>query len=248
MKTKNKLLSSLLIIAMLITSIGIAQEKEKKKYGMVEIVYILPKIGMEKAFVNAVTEHNNMYHKEGPYKGHMDLILTGDDAGWYVWAMGPCMFSDLDNRPGEGAHTEHWTNSVAPKVKKYGRTEYWRYNEKLSYKSDDTPSKFENIWLVDIKRGDYYRFKALMKKIKEAYKKKGDGNIHVYDNQFNAGDGRDVAILWAFSSWAEFDDDDGGIKKFYEEINGEGSWENAMDEWTEISVSINSQVWEHGVE
>ena len=30
----------------------------------------------------------------------------------------------------------------------------------------------------------------LMTKIKEAYKKKGDGNIHVYDNQFRAGDGR----------------------------------------------------------
>lgn len=247
MKTKKILLTSMLITALLLTSIGIAQEKDEKSYGMAEISFMLPKIGMEKAFVKAVTAHNNLYHKEGPYQAHLDYILTGKETGWYVWIMGPCTFTDLDGRPGKGAHADHWDQNVAPHVQKYGRNEYWKFNEKLSYKSEDTTPKYENLWVIDLKRGDYYRFKALMTKIKAAYTKKGEGILRVYDNQFNAGDGREVTIVWEFNKWAELDDDDDGIKKEYEEINGEGSWDNAMDEWSEITVSIKSQVWEHGV-
>lgn len=247
MKTRRKWFAIMLISALLLTSIGIAQEKEKKSYAMVEITYMMPKIGMEKAFVNSVKEHNNLYHKEGPFQAHLDNILTSNEAGWYVWIMGPCMFTDLDNRPDDDAHTDHWTNTVAPNVKKYGRSEYWRYNEKLSYKFNDAIPKYENVWIVDLKRGDYYRFKALMKKIAEAYKKKNDDSIYVYDNQFNAGDGRDVAIIWGFNSWAELDDEDGGIKKQYEEMHGEGSWTNLLEEWEEITESIVSQVWKIGI-
>ena len=108
MKTKRNLLASLLIAALLLTATGIAQEKEKKSYDMAEITFMLPKIGMEKAFVKAVTAHNNLYHKEGPYQAHLDNVLTGKEAGWFVWIMGPCTFTDLDSRPGEGAHTAHW--------------------------------------------------------------------------------------------------------------------------------------------
>ncbi len=247
MKTKKNLLASMMIAALLLTSIGIDKEKDEKTYGMAEITYMLPKIGMEKAFVKNVTAHNDLYHKEGPHHAYIDNILTGKETGWYVWIMGPCTFTDLDSRPGEGAHSDHWAQNVAPHVQKYGRTEYWKFNEKLSYELGDTPPKYENLWIVDIKRGDYYRFKALMTKVKAAHAKKGKESISVYDNQFNAGDGREVAIVWEFSKWADLDDDDGGIKKEYEEINGEGSWDNAMDEWTEITDSIKSQVWEHDV-
>jgi len=247
MKIKNIFMTSMLVGALLLTSIGIAQEKEKKTYGMVNLEYMMPKIGMEKAFVKAITEHNNLYHKEGPYKANLDNIITGEESGWYVWYMGPNMYSDLDNSPGEGAHTDHWTKNVAPTVAKYGRSEYWRYNDKLSYSSNNEPNKYETIWFLDINRGDYYRFKAFMTKVKEAMEKKGDGNVAVYNNEFSESNGRDVAIVWPFKNWAELDEDDEGIKKTYEEINGEGSWENAMDEWQEFVASRTSQVWETGI-
>ena len=110
-----------------------------------------------------------------------------------------------------------------------------------------TPPKYEVLWVIDIKRGDYYRFKALMTKIQAASAKKGEGNIKVYNNQFVTDDGREVVIVWDYKNWAAFDEEGGGIKKEFEEINGEGSWENAMDEWTEITESIKRQVWEHDV-
>lgn len=245
MKIINFLRNSILFGILLVATYGFSQEKET--YAMVNIQYIMPKIGMEKAFVKAVTDHNNLYHKDGPYKASLDYILTGAETGWYVWLMGPNTFSDLDGSPGEGAHADHWTKTVAPTIQKYGRSEYWKYNEKLSYNNQKSAPKFENIWLIDLKRGDYYRFKALMIKIKEAHEKKGEDSVLIYDNQFYGNDGRDIAIVWPFNKWADLDIDTGGIKTVYEEINGEGSWQDAMDEWTEITESINSHVWEIGI-
>lgn len=245
MKTNKFLMISVLIVTLLITSISIAQEKET--YQMVNLQYIMPKVGMEKAFVKAVTDHNNLYHKDGVYQASLDNILTGGETGWYVWLMGPNTFSDLDGSPGEGAHMDHWTKTVAPTIQKYGRSEFWKYNEKFSYNAEKETPKYENIWILDLKRGDYYRFKALMLKIKVAHEKKADDSILIYENQFNANDGREIAIVWPFNKWAELDIDNGGIKKVYEELNGEGSWQDAMEEWTEITESINSQVWEISV-
>ena len=165
MKTKRNLLASMLIAALFLTSTGIAQEKEKKTYGMAEITYMLPKIGSEKAFVDGVKSHNESFHKDGPNKAYIDNILTGDESGWYVWIMGPCTFSDLDNRPTDAAHTNDWDKNVSPNVLKYGRNEFWRYNTKLSYRGDASDSpKFENIWFVDVKKGQDYKFNEFIKK------------------------------------------------------------------------------------
>ena len=247
MKTKTFFLTMLLLLVMLTASTANAQE-EKETYGMAEITYMLPKIGMEKAFEDSVKAHNDKYHKEGVFKASLDNIITGKETGWYVWIMGPCTFTDLDNRPNDDAHTNDWDKNVSPKVAKYGRNEFWRYNKKLSYRGDtsDNP-KFENIWFVDVKRGQNYKFKEFIEKVNAAYVKKGEGNFSVYDNQFTEGNGRDVAIVWAFDKWAEMDEDDGGIKESFEEIYGEGSWDNALKDWEASTESINSQVWRIGV-
>jgi len=43
------------------------------------------------------------------------------------------------------------------------------------------------------------------------------------------------------------DEDDGGIKDSFEEIYGEGSWNNALKDWQASTKTINSQVWRIGV-
>ncbi len=244
MKTKSLFFAILLITVILTTSISIGQEKAS--YGMAEITYMLPKIGMEKVFEDAVKIHNEKYHKEGPFKASLDYILTGKEAGWYVWIMGPCTFSDLDNRPNNDAHRSHWDKTISPKVMKYGRTEYWKYNDKLSFSSDGDSPKYETIWFVDIKRGEYYKFKEFITKVKKAHEKKGE-YYSIYNNEFNEDNGRDVAIVWPFNNWASFDVEDGGIKKYYEEIYGVGSWGNALKDWANFTVSMRSQVWRIGV-
>lgn len=247
MKTTKKFIAIFMFAIMLTTSVVTAQE-EKESYGMAEITYMLPKVGMEKAFENAVKAHNAKFHKDGPFKASLDYILTGSESGWYVWIMGPCTFSDLDNRPVSEAHDNDWDKTVSPTIAKYGRNEFWRYNEKLSYRGDASESpKFENIWFVDVKRGEYYKFKEFIEKVQKAQEKKGSGNFSIYNNQFTEGNGRDVAIVWAFDKWSELDEDDGGIKSSFEEIYGEGSWDNALKDWENSTVTINSQVWRIGV-
>lgn len=248
MKTQNKFWVVALVCALFFNSTGFAQEKPS--YKMVELTYIMPKIGMEQSLVKAITAHDNMYHKSGPYAAHLDYISTGKEAGWYVWGMGSTTFTDLDNRPDKGAHADDWNKNVSPNVYKYGRVEYWKMNDKFTYGITDGMAmpKYETIWIIDVTRGQYYRFKDFMIKIKEAYAKKGgDGKIAVYENQFTENDGRDVAVVWPFNSWAEMDKDDGGIKKQFEEINGEGSWDNAMKDWAEFTQGVVQQVWKIGV-
>lgn len=242
MKTKAYVIT-LLLATFLISSTTLAQAT----YQMVEVAFMRPKIGMEKAFENVVKEHNNTYHKDGPYKGHLDLILTGKQAGWYAWIMGPCTFTDLDARPLSSAHEKHWEHKVTPTIAKYGSVEYWRHNEDLSYQSGTETPAIEEIWFIDLKRGDYYRFKTLITKIKEAFEKKGEGNMHIYNNQFNENNGRDIAIVWGMNNWAELDKEDASIKEVYEDINGKNSWQNAMDEWNEITEAIVRQLWKVGI-
>jgi len=246
MRTNKFSLTILLIAAILLTTTGIAQEK--KSYTMVELTYMLPKIGMEKAFVKAVKEHNQKFHTQDPYNAQLDRIATGNEAGWYVWIMGSTTFSQLDGRPTKGAHEDHWDKTVSPTVKKYGRTEYWRFNDKLSFNPDKSNAKLENIWITDLEDDTYYRFKDLMGKIKKAFEKKGEDNFLIYQNQFTVGDGRDIAFVWGLKNWAEMDDDDPGIKKDYESIYGKGSWESAMKEWRAITKSFKSEMWEIAVD
>lgn len=247
MKTKHLFLATLFTLVMLFTAIGFAQEQETDNYQMTEITYILPKIGMEDNFVKSVQEHFDLFHNDNPYKGHLDHILTSEEAGWFVWVMGQCMYTNIDSNTGEGNHNHHWAESVVPFIAKYGRTEYWKFNKKLSYQTVETFSKYSNVWFVDVKRGMYTRFESFMIKINEAYKRKGDGNVQVYDTQFNAGDGREVALIWGFAKWTELNDD-ADIKNSYEEIYGNGSWEKAMDEWRVITSNVVSQAWEMGID
>lgn len=247
MKLKKGFIAILVFAIMFATAVANAQE-EKESYGMAEITYMMPKIGMEKAFESAVKTHNEKYHKDGPFKGSLDYIVTGKATGWYVWIMGPCTFSDLDNRPVDDSHRAHWDKNVSPTVAKYGRTEYWKYNDKLSYKGDGPESpKYQNVWFVGVERGQYYKFKEFIEKVVKAYEKKGTGNLSFYNNEFTEEDGRDVAIVWSIKNWAELDEDDGGIKESFEEIYGEGSWSNALRDWESSTKSIKSSIWEVGL-
>lgn len=212
-------------------------------YGMAEITFMKPKIGMEKDFVKAVANHNEIYHKDGPYKARLDQIYTGKQAGWYVWIMGPCTFTDLDSRNLGDAHTDHWDTNVANTVAKYGRTEFWKYNPKLSFDGIEEPIKISNLWLVDIADNEYHRFKDFMEKIQKAFAKMNRDNMRVYDNQFNEDDGRDVVIVWSSTKWADMDEQNDDLEATYEEIHGKGTWQTAIDDWRDFTVSVSSSLW-----
>ena len=156
-------------------------ESDELKYMMVELNYIRPKIGSEKVFIEAVKKHNAKYHTEAPYTGFLWYIRTGENAGWFVWGMGPLIFSDLDDAPGEGAHMEDWAKSVAPHVAQYGHVENWVYKDAWSY-SDGKSNAKQIVWIMDIQDGKRDQFDAFMKSvtcIRQKKKNSRAGRVHL---------------------------------------------------------------------
>ncbi|WP_111708480.1 hypothetical protein [Lutibacter citreus] len=246
MRTRKIVLSMFIIVGLLFNLNTIAQEKEKKTYKMAEITYMLPKIGMEKAFEDAVKGHNEKYHKTGPYKAGLDQILTGEETGWYVWAMGPCMFSDLDNRPKDDAHSSHWDKNVSPTIEKYGRSEYWKFLPEVSVYSGESKPKLIEIWIMEIEKENEHFFSRLLDMVKKVHIKNGN-EYRVYNNLLKENNGRDKAIIFEQNNWAELDEDSEFMKTFKEMYKEPNSWEDFLKDWREMVKSNKSQIWRVGI-
>jgi hypothetical protein len=219
-----------------------AQDEENTEpYGMVELTYMHAKQGMDKKFIDAVRQHNDKYHPEGNYQAGLWRIETGNEAGTYVWSMGGLSYTDLDGAPGEGDHQEDWAKTVEPYVAEYGRVEYWRYSDKFST-PDDEAEAMQQVWFMDLKWGEYYRFQAFMEKVHEIHVESGE-EFHLWMNEFSGANKRDIAFTWPFDKWAELDDDDFNMMKAYNEKYGPGSWMNAMKEWDAFMEELNQEVW-----
>ena len=217
------------------------EESEAPDYRMVELNYMKPKVGMEDKFVEAVKKHNAEYHdEESPYDATLFYVRAGEDAGWFVWAMGTMTFTDMDDAPGKGDHRDDWSKSVAPYVAQYGDIEFWRYNEALS-SSDGDSEMMEILWFLDIKEGEYYRFKAFMEKTQKIFADKEE-DAHIWMGRFTAND-RDVAISFPFDQWSDLDEEDWSMKEAYDEEYGEGTWDNALEEWEDFVEGNSRQIW-----
>jgi len=236
---KKSLILIVTLIAFVFTSFG--QEEE---YKMWELMYIKPKYDKLKEFGEAMAHHNKTYHNDGPYKVDMWMAMTGPHTGEWVWAMGPCTFTDLDNRPESKEHLEDWRDNVMPYIEEISEGEYWKLDEKVSYMPEGSFTGKEVWAMYDIKPFEGYRFTALLEKVVEVYKEKSYPNYFtVFRSEFNGGSGRDVAIGFGFKNWAFFDEED-KFWKDYEDVHGEGSKWKFFEEYREIVVSTFDEVSE----
>jgi hypothetical protein len=248
MKTKKMILTLFFCAAMFFVTDGIAQDGTG--YDMVEITYMRAKQGQDSDFIAAVNAHNAAYHNDGPYAGHIDLIQTGRESGWYVYIMGPCTFTDLDSRPSTDAHQSDWDDNVAPHVARMGRTEYWQFNPNLSnpvMANEDI--KYETVWFIDVNQDNPDANKNISEFLKMAktVNEKLGNDYREYYSRFGGTDGRDIALVFPHKSLADLDDNMNFGKEF-EEVHGEGSFEKALKLWTSAIKSIDRQLWKIGIE
>jgi len=236
-----KTLKTLLICMICFPLIMTAQEEEDSSYGMVELTYMMPAKGMAKKMEHAVKKHNEKYHTERAYESSVWHIMTGNEAGWYVWSMGPLTYAAMDGAPGPGEHMEDWNKNVDPYVSEYGRTEYWRYNDKMSA-PDDELEDWQTVWIMGVEWGQYYRFMDFLKKIHEIQGENGE-EMHVWMNEMTQSDGRDVAFTWPFDKWADLDEDDFNMMEAYNEKHGPMAWANAMKEWSAFNDRMQQEIW-----
>jgi hypothetical protein len=238
-----KMKSMLVLLITLFFVNAYSQTAEEKPTTVAENMYILPKQGMEEKFEAAVKAHGQKFHPEGPYRAVLRKVEYGQKAGWYVWVFGPTTYASLDNRPAkEGGHAEDWAKTVDPLIQTYGEIELWNLVPELSYGMDILKkSNYYEIWKVDLKRGDYYRFKAISEKLEKAYESIGKTAFLIFNNPIHTKGGADVAILWSFDTYADWDKDK-GAKDAYEKINGSGTWQQLLDEWYDILVDYDTEI------
>lgn len=237
MKVKNILTGMLLLVFLISYNLSIAQEK-KEKYTMYTTIQIEAVKGKEKDFEKAVLAHNDKFHKEGTHQAILRVILTGPMAGAYAWITGPKTFSDFDSAPGEGDHDDDWTNNVDQFVKNYGTIEHWKRNDELSFTAPSTENnKLSEVWFIDVKDGKWEQFIGNLGKAVAVSAKNGNESVNTYMNSFSGGDGRDIAMVFSKENWAAFDKDD-NFSESYEEMHGEGSWKEFLDNWTSSTDGI----------
>jgi hypothetical protein len=210
---------------------------------VIETLMLLPKRGMEDKFEAAVIAHAKKYHPEGPYVAGLRKNEYGEKAGWYLWVMGPSPYSSLDKPLGkENGHEQDWNTTIDPLVEEYGASGLLNYNKELSYGLDILrKSKHYEVWEVDLKPGQYYRFKAIAEKLKKVYEKLGNTSFLVLDNNLHTTGGADLMLVWSFNTYEEWAKDP-GPKAEYEKQNGEGSWQRMMDEWRDIINDYDSNI------
>ena len=201
----------------------------QESYTMYETMYIKPKASQEKAFGDALAAHNTKFHSSGANSVMIQWVAVGASAGEYVWVMGPTTFTDLDSRPSNEGHDDDW-NKVMQYVDEISDVEYWKRDESLSYTPEGwegTPKLHIRLW--DVKTGHEEELNGFLKKVAENFSKHSyPRSWHIYRNQFNTGNGRDVAAVSGFTNWADFDEESNWVKDF-EELHGEGSWTKAVE-------------------
>lgn len=209
----------------------------------IESLMLMPKRGMEEKFEAAVLAHNKKFHPEGPYVAGLRKIEYGPKAGWYVWVFGPVPYGSYDTRPTkENGHAQDWDATVDPLVEEYGPTGFWNYNADLSCGLDIfKKAKHYESWGIDLKPKQFYRFKSLAEKLKKVYESEGKTAFIVLENNLHAKDGPDVALIWSFNTYADWQTDP-GPKAIFEKLYGEGSWQTAMDEWMDMINGYNSEI------
>jgi hypothetical protein len=239
MKKQYILLAALLCIGTLVS----AQTSTPAPVQVVEMMYLIPKRGMEEKFETAVKAHNQKFHPDGPYVAGLRKVEYGKMSGWYVWIFGPTTYSSIDTRPDkENGHAADWDATVDPLVEKYGTSELWNYNSDLSFGMDLLKkANFAEFWKVDLKPGEYYRFKGIAEKVRKASEAVGTMSFVVLENQIHQTNGSDVGLAWSFNSFKEWSED-AGMMAAFEKIYGQGTWQNMLNEWRDIVVDYDVEI------
>jgi hypothetical protein len=210
-----------------------------------EMQYLKPKRGMEDKLEAALKAHDTKFHPAGPYAASVRKVDYGQRGGYYCWIFGPTEYGNLDTRPAkENGHSQDWDQTVDPLVEEYGPTLLFDFNQNLSYGLDIMrKSKYSELWLITLKPGEYYRFKAMMEKLKKVYESLGTNAFLVMNNDVHTKGGPDVAVAWSFNTFKQWSDDP-GPKAAFEKMYGDGSWDNFIKDWMDILVDYSSEIRE----
>ena len=217
--------------------IGMLTVQAQADYKMYLQILLEPKLDQISQFEENLAEHNKKFHSEGFREVVVYSISSGSNAGKYAWVMGPLTFTDLDGHELNKAHDVDWNNNVLALCSEVSDFEWWKFQDELSYTPEGSQTGKEVFTVYDIKKGEGYRFKEVVKKAVEVYKaKEYPDYFRVYFAEFASDSNRDVALSSGFKTWTSLDEKS-TFKKDFEEVHGAGSWDPFLKEY---QASFNS--------
>ncbi len=241
--TKSFLMKNLLIIILCCVP-GLLVAQDTESYTMFQTVQLKVNPAKAQEFRVGMTAHNKKYHSEGAYTAGVWSITTGPDAGKLVWMMGPCTFSDLDDRPDMEAHGKDWRENVLVHTTESGNVEYWKRRDDVSKPSTGTTFPMVRVRYMVVEKGQGYRIKELLTKLKETIMSLDRNfSFEIYVNEFLQGSrGRHYAAVTGFNKWGELDENWEFVKAF-EKIHGVNTYRNWIREMNEVFSDRYDEFW-----
>jgi hypothetical protein len=217
------------------------QAQDDDSYEMFQLIQIEPMAGHQQELQAAIKSHNDEFHKEGAQRVNVWGINSGPRAGSMIWAKGPLMWSDMDN-PIEGdEHMQDWWGNVM-KHSSIGGIEFWRHWKGLHYMPEDFNPKVLVLRTFKVHEQKWNNVEHIWKPMIKLYEEKGwNEGVRVYWNEANAGDDRDLTIVWYYENWSEMDVDREFFKAMDEmyDIDRREFFEN----WTALTDYKGMEIW-----
>lgn len=156
-------------------------------------------------FENGVKAHNAKYHASGEDKANLYTIMTGPRSGMYAWVQGPMSYKNMD-KPLTKEHQADWEKNVGAFSKTNGALRFVKRDTELSYNPD--PNEVIENYIVRIFYGvtDMGQLREAMGMIKKIYEtNKIASSRSVFTTEFRNVEGEDIALVYPFRSWTEFE-------------------------------------------
>ncbi len=224
----------------------LAVSQNSTEYGVFETADLIPNPAQISQFEKGLAAHNKKYHSGDPYGVRVYWVANGPNTGSYHWSMGPFPWSALDNGPAQKeGHDADWNTNVAQyTTADSGKESYWRGHNDLSRFPKDFTIKNMEVDYWDIKRGKYEEALELVGKIHKVYSEKlPEETYGIYTNEFQSTrEGKDLAVISFFDNSAYLGQDQGMPKK-YDEVYGEGSWKQFLNDWMEVTNGGETELW-----
>jgi hypothetical protein len=156
-------------------------------------------------FEAGVKAHNAKYHASGEDKANLFSIMTGPRSGMYAWVQGPMSLAQMDKVLSK-EHIADWEKNVGAFSKRNGEIRFVRRDAELSY-NPDSKEVVEN-YIVRIFYGvtDLGALRDGMGMVKKIYEtNKIPTSRTVFTTEFRNQEGEDIALVYPFKSWTEFE-------------------------------------------
>lgn len=235
----------LLVLALAVCMISYAQEEAPTV--VFDQIMVTPHPEKVADFHKAVAEHNKQFHSEAPRQVAVYQIMTGPNTGKYIWNLGPCTWAELDARPMDDAHNNHWSANVTPTLTTEANGTFWEYHPQYSSMSADFTLNMLHITFYDVKRGmgNFDKLKPIMERFTKMYRELYPEDMYgIYTNVMGStSEGRDLAIVSFLDNYADMAIEHPDVPEKYNGMFGDGSYEKDMKTWMENTMGAATEMW-----